>query len=294
MDAFFAASLALQADAVLLVSPPRREMYQDFPSLAMAAMERAEVVVNLVTVSHFYTDSTEKVLEAGAAILAIYGSEDDLLKLAPSDEVVGRVVRVADVLASGNQVRFRSSAGTEVKLEKGGRRPHASPGFAAERRNWFAIPSAAVSATAIEESVEGRVIIDKGDKLHKLMHSVEEPIEVLIRKGRITEINGGPEADMLRRWFDSWNDDNVRIFAHLTIGCDHRASIHGPHAEWEHALGGITFGFGSNFPKPLGGKVRAASHMDFMLQNISCEVDGKPLTVGGRLVPEIMGEGRVA
>ncbi|HEY3246908.1 MAG TPA: hypothetical protein VGK88_01280 [bacterium] len=284
VDAFFAAALALKADAVLLLSPPRREMYQEMPPLVMAAIEKAEIVVNLLTVSHFYTESTSRAIDAGAGILAIWGSEDDLIKLEPSDDVAARVFQVAGVLERGEKVTFHSPGGTNVTLSKRGRRPHASPGYAHERYNWFAIPSATASASAIEDSVEGTVVIGPGDKLHKLMHTVQEPIRVEIRKGRITSIEGGPEADLLRSWFDSWGDDNVRTFAHLTIGCDDRASIHGPHAEWEHSLGTVTFGFGSNFPKPMGGKVRAASHMDFMMQNVSCEVDGVPLLVNGRVV----------
>lgn len=283
VDAFFAAALALEADALLMVSPPRAEMYKEFPVLSMAAMEQAELVVNLLTVSHLYTMSTDRILKSGVPMLGVYGSEDDIIKLRPSDRVIKRVFAVAGALSSADLVRFRSASGTDLTMSKKGRVPHASPGYAHERGNWFAVPSAAVGATAIEESVNGRIVIDRGDKLHKLMHTVVDPIEVQIRDGSVTEVTGGPEADLLRGWFEQWDDENVKIFAHLTIGCDERASLDGPHAEWEHALGCVTFGFGSNFVKALGGKTRAKSHMDFMMADVTCELDGTLVVERGKV-----------
>ena len=284
VDAFFAAAIAVGAEVSLMISPPRMRMFSEQPSMVIDAAKRADVVIDLITVSHVYTQSTVDILSSGTRILALYHDEDDIIRLQPLEEIAGRVKQVGQMVNECKEMRFVTTAGTDLTMDTSGRAVLAN--YVSEHPgSWTTIMLASVVSTAVEESVNGRLVLAAGDKLGKLHRSVREPIHAEVREGRLEHIEGGEDARLLSEWFSSWDDPNIYIFAHMGIGCDPRASRNDDpqyFLDWESIYGSVTCAFGSNFP--LGGKTRAKSHHDLVLLDPDVYFDGKPIIKGGEFV----------
>lgn len=288
VDAFFAAAIALGAETSLIVSPPRMRMFSEQPALVVEAAKHADVVIDLITVSHVYTQSTVDILSSGARIIAVYHDEDDLVRLPPRDDIARRVKVIGEQVAACDEMRFVTAAGTDLVMETAGRNVMAN--YVSEKAGtWTTLCLAGVISTAIEESVNGRMVLGVGDKLGKLHRSVREPIFCNVESGRLMSIEGGEDAKLLSDWFASWKDPNIYVFAHMGIGCDPRASRSDDpqyFLDWESIYGGVTCAFGSNFP--LGGKTRAKSHHDLVLLDPDVYFDGKQILDKGEFVQEAL------
>ena len=88
---------------------------------------------------------------------------------------------------------------------------------------WDHWPSGFVFTGGADDSIDGKVVIASGDILlpHKLY--VQSPIELTIEQGRIVDIRGGVDADLLRDYMESFDDERAYGISHIGWGLDHRA-----------------------------------------------------------------------
>jgi leucyl aminopeptidase (aminopeptidase T) len=108
-----------------------------------------------------------------------------------------------------------------------------------------------------------------------------------MERGVITRIEGGKEADVMRNWLESRNDPTIFKLCHSSIGLNKQAGISGNMIEDERMLAAIDFGFGYQDPK-FGGTVGLSPyHMDIMLATPTVYLDGKEMSGGGKLNPDL-------
>lgn len=283
VDAFFAASLALEADAILTISPPMMKPYERRPELIVETMKRADLTVELLSQRALHSPSTKEIITAGSRILFCGAQEDDIIRLRPNREIYSKCERGAELLDKTKTIRITSKAGTDLVMNKEGRGAHAQVGYVTKPR-WENFPSALISTCPIEESVNGTLVLSPGTKLIKQNFTLSEKIRCEVTDGKLTEIEGGGiERMRIKDWFGSWNDPNVYVFAHIAIGFDPRASFESPTpVELESCEGAICCAFGSNWT--IGGKNKASSHEDFIIREASIYVDDETWVKDGNLV----------
>jgi 2,5-dihydroxypyridine 5,6-dioxygenase len=282
INAFFGAALALGADAHVLISPPL-ESLGDPPPWIIEFLKKADLVINLLTMEWGKQRSHQEVIDAGTRIAMVVETATSLLKMRPSEKVLKRVENFVKLLDKSESVKITSRAGTDIVFKKSSEPVQYLNGLLdAERKvKWTNFPNSIVSFPFVPESGNGILVVEPGDVLIHLRHVVREPIRLTIEKSRIIEIEGGYDADVLRKkWFDRWNDPDAYDLLHLSFGCDHRAEVH-PNVyapmEWESYAGGVLFGWGK------------LTHMDIMVTNTTVEVDGIQIIREGKIVhPELV------
>jgi 2,5-dihydroxypyridine 5,6-dioxygenase len=277
INAFFGAALALGADAHVLISPPL-ESLGDPPPWIIEFLKKADLVINLLTMEWGKQRSHQEVIDAGTRIAMVVETATSLLKMRPSEKVLKRVENFVKLLDKSESVKITSRAGTDIVFKKSSEPVQYLNGLLdAERKvKWTNFPNSIVSFPFVPESGNGILVVEPGDVLIHLRHVVREPIRLTIEKSRIIEIEGGYDADVLRKkWFDRWNDPDAYDLLHLSFGCDHRAEVH-PNVyapmEWESYAGGVLFGWGK------------LTHMDIMVTNTTVEVDGIQIIREGKIV----------
>jgi 2,5-dihydroxypyridine 5,6-dioxygenase len=277
INAFFGAALALGADAHVLISPPL-ESLGDPPPWIIEFLKKADLVINLLTMEWGKQRSHQEVIDAGTRIAMVVETATSLLKMRPSEKVLKRVENFVKLLDKSESVKITSRAGTDIVFKKSSEPVRYLNGLLdAERKvKWTNFPNSIVSFPFVPESGNGILVVEPGDVLIHLRHVVREPIRLTIEKSRIIEIEGGYDADVLRKkWFDRWNDPDAYDLLHLSFGCDHRAEVH-PNVyapmEWESYAGGVLFGWGK------------LTHMDIMVTNTTVEVDGIQIIREGKIV----------
>jgi leucyl aminopeptidase (aminopeptidase T) len=175
-------------------------------------------------------------------------------------------------------MRVTSAAGTDILFTN-------EPGPVAAfrmRANPDHIPimlAGQVSWTPIEASMTGRLVADGILSPPDEVGIIHQPITLDVAQGRITDIQGGHEARLLRRWLDQRADPTLLRIAHVSMGFN--PGIRTPTGrilEDERAMGDIDFGFGAWVGRP------AAGHFDFTCRQVTITADNVPLQRDGAFV----------
>ena len=82
----------------------------------------------------------------------------------------------------------------------------------------------------------------------------------------------------MRGWLESLNDEKIYRLCHFSVGLNPQAGISGNMTEDERKLAAVDFGFGRQ-PCPY--------HEDIMLATPTIYLDGKEMSGGGKLNPEM-------
>src|SRR4030095_1751124 len=112
-------------------------------------------------------------------------------------------------------------------------------------------PGAQVSIAAVEETINGIIVIDASDSVQGMVHT---PYSFIMKNGVITTVEGGQEADAMRNWLASRKDPTIDKVCHFSIGWNPQAGISGNMIEDERKLAAVDFGFGYQDPK-FGGTI---------------------------------------
>src|SRR5581483_1404087 len=179
--AFLAAAKDLGADAIQVVQPlvprePGQEPGRARPSrLIKRLMTGAGLVVDVSTAGMLYSSDQAEILASGTRILRVREPDDCLMRLFPDPAVRERSLHGGERLASARRLRV-ATAGAELRMEKGDRRVHLQYGMADRPGRWDHWPTGMVATTAIEETVEGTLVVGPASILFPIERYVAEPI----------------------------------------------------------------------------------------------------------------------
>ncbi|HQC35846.1 MAG TPA: aminopeptidase [Bacillota bacterium] len=114
---------------------------------------------------------------------------------------------------------------------------------------------------------------------------LSEPIRLTVKNGRVTDIQGGAQAQQLKSWLESFDDPNMFRLAHGCYGFNPGAKLTGDIVEDERVWGATEWGIGflSEFDAP-GSSIDAKSHMDGICLNSSVWLDGVAILENGKVV----------
>jgi leucyl aminopeptidase (aminopeptidase T) len=123
------------------------------------------------------------------------------------------------------------------------------------------------------ETINGQMVFD--GTISPPCGFLKEPITLRVEAGRVTSIEGGSQAEELRRWLDSFGDPNMYRLAHGCYGFNPGARLCGNVLEDERIWGCTEWGMGYLSPvdAPPDG-IQAKSHMDGICLNSSVWLDG--------------------
>lgn len=294
--AFLAAARDLGADACQIIQP---SVPSDFgkgrgratPSpVIIEAMKKTDFVLDVSTGGMLYSNEQNAILAAGTRILRVREPDDSLFRLLPSEEVRTRTMRGGDRLRQAKVLRLRSDSGTDLVMEKRDRPVFIQYGMADAPGRWDHWPTGLIATTAIEESVEGTLVVDPASIVFSIERYVSEPIVIRFSGGVAVSIEGGAEAVMLREYLETQNDKNCRRLGHIGWGTDRRARWHvfsargadgGGGAEARSIYGVVLLALGEN--RDLGGANGSALHVDIVLRRTTLELDGTPIAENGRI-----------
>lgn len=200
----------------------------------------------------------------------------------PCEAVVKRGHAGAELLTKGSELRYTTPAGTDLTMGIKGIKGSYEIGFLEpDKGHVFDILGGAGIYSRFEpESSNGTYVIVPGDfpapiaDRERGFPYTGDKITFKIKDGKITEIAGGTGAKLMKRWFESWNDERMYILDHMGIGTDPRMrndferypfyGVAGWDAEWIEGL--LCLGVG-NIP----------SHLDMMQRNGSAWIDGEKI-----------------
>lgn len=288
--ACLAAARTLGAEGRLVVLPAG----QPVDGAALAPAADAHLVVYMTSFTLHYRPEIRTALEAGARVLAAMQPAPVLRRLPFDPEVRRRVAAGAALLDPAREIRITSPAGTDLVMDKTGRRALAHYG-AADRPGQLDFWTAGmVQAAQLEGTLEGRLVLDTGDCCFRLGRVIAQPVTIVFARGRAVSIEGGDDASHIHDALAAGGDEAAFMAGHMAWGMDHRAEWgphlfsspdHGGGAHIEAFDGNVQIEIGSNDDVAFGGRNRSSVHLGLCVRRASLWLDGTPVIADGRFVP---------
>jgi len=257
---------------------------------ALAILKSADIVVE--TIFLLFSPELVELQRSGTRILTCIEPVDVLARLFPTQELRRRVDAAAELLTAASTLRFTNAAGTDVTYRLGVYPVQTQYGFADTPGRWDHWPSGGMLITGgADDGVDGRVVVAPGDIILPFKIYTQAPVAFTIEAGRITAIDGGVEADLVREYMANFDDPDAYGIAHIGWGLDERAKWtalatdkRGHGMELRAFSGNVLFSTGPN--QQFGGPNRTACHLDIPMRNCTLYLDDTPVIVAGDVVVE--------
>lgn len=300
----------LGAEPTVALFERRPADYYDPPAAVCEAMLHSNVNVLLASTGMLHSPANFAAMKAGIPAICMDGGmtlewmqsgavEDDMADIARRKHYVAERVFGADA----RECRVTSRFGTDFTYSVQDRifiPPLPKPDFNAykiinfdkdENRKggnlfYYLFPTGEYNVAPVEGSANGKLVIDL--TMHHLGR-LYSPIELSVKDGKVTSIEGGAEARILRDYLTAYGDDNAYMCpAEASIGVNAKAVIRGIQREDKNIMGAMHFGLGTNID--VGGSVKSKIHMDGVILEPTLFVDGNKRIDNGRFLVDIEGK----
>ncbi|MDA1372798.1 MAG: hypothetical protein O2971_18860 [Proteobacteria bacterium] len=289
-ESLLAAAVNAGADAHLIIKPRSAPGLATKPGPVLAhAFMNAKYIVSICDDGFDASPPIQEAINNGARILItkVDGVEKYVIR-GLLDVNIGAMIDNANLLAKlwdeTYQCRVTSPQGTDVSFELKPRKSVIGDGALTEDGEVEFYPGAQVSIAPVEKTINGKIVVDASDNVNGL---VLTPYVLTMANGVITDIEGGSEGNRMREWLVACNEENIYHLCHFSVGLNPEAGISGNLVEDERKVAAVDFGFGYQVTD-FGGTVGSCNyHMDVMLSTPKIFLDGKEMSGGGRLNPDM-------
>ncbi len=220
--AFVSAAQELGAISFQLTVPANSQPVET--GVILDAFKGSDLVIDLASYgTSIYRPLRTDALKAGTRILRVTEPEDVLFRMPPDPVVRDRAKRSEALVDEASVLNITSAGGTDITVSKEGRKAFGLWGIADKPGSWDHWPMGLVVVGANRSQTNGQIVLQPGDILLSMQHYVSTPVTVTVNEGVIESIDGTLDAQLLRQWFEQWNDPRAYHISHVGWGCDHRA-----------------------------------------------------------------------
>ncbi|NED16429.1 hypothetical protein [Streptomyces sp. SID9124] len=194
------------------------------------------------------------------------------------------------LLEQADEVRITSANGTDI-TGRNGDRPINLRGKPAENPGETVMLSGQISWNPLEETQDGVLVFDGALWPPDQLGLLRTPVRCTVEKGVVTKIDGeGQDAEIFRRWMESWDDPNMFRVAHWSLGFNPGVPAPtGRIVEDERVFGCVELGIGTKGAWIGGEPWVSAAHTDGSVLGPSIFLDGECIEKDGVYVhPELV------
>jgi 2,5-dihydroxypyridine 5,6-dioxygenase len=284
-EALAAAALDITPEVVTTVMPPVAVDGDEPPAIVAAALLAADVALLPVSYSISHSTATRNALRKGTRVLSLPATTPDQLVRggaeADFEAASPAVRRMGDLLTAASTAHLTSPAGTDCTFDLRGRSGNAHDCILDRPGKFSAFPNIEANISPVDGTTEGTIVFD-GSIPNLRIGPLRNPVVCTVRKGNIVKVEGGHEADMIRKVWAEMGDAAVYNIAQLAIGMNPAIPLlTGVWAQDHGAYGTVHIGIGTS--ANIGGTTKAACHFDGMMYRPTLKLDGKNVLEGGEL-----------
>jgi 2,5-dihydroxypyridine 5,6-dioxygenase len=284
-EALAAAALDITSEVVTTVMQPVAVDGDEPPAIVAAALLAADVALLPVSYSISHSTATRNALKKGTRVLSLPATTPDQLvrggAVADFEAASPAVRRMGDLLTAASTAHLTSPAGTDCTFDLRGRSGNAHDCILDRPGKFSAFPNIEANISPVDGTTEGTIVFD-GSIPNLRIGPLRNPVVCTVRKGYIAKVEGGHEADMIRKVWAEMGDAAVYNIAQLAIGMNPAIPLlTGVWAQDHGAYGTVHIGIGTS--ANIGGTTKAACHFDGMMYRPTLKLDGKSVLEGGAL-----------
>ena len=263
----------------------------------------ALMAVDMVLIFHvpLFSKWLKQVMNHGVRVQMVIDAPDDLHQLQSPPGLKEAVLHAHRLYEKTREVHVTSKAGTDLTYRCGEYPVMSQYGMADEPGRFDHWGVGLLHTFPNEGSSHGRVVIQPGDiVILPYCRYVSDRIELEVREGHITQIEGGVDAALMREWLSEGmtgpDDKDPFAVSHLGWGLNPQCrwdaiALYGDAPERARAAarsfpGNFLFSTGPNTQG--GGKRTTRGHYDVPMRGCTVALDGRVVVQDGRLVDPAM------
>jgi 2,5-dihydroxypyridine 5,6-dioxygenase len=258
---------------------------------AIEALKGVDLVVD--TIFLLFSREQLEIQAAGVRVLLCIEPIEHIRAMAPSKRLRERVEAGAEMLGRARTLRFTNEAGSDVTYQLGAYPVMTQYGYTDTPGRWDHWPSGFLFTGGSDDGVDGTVVLAPGDIILPFKSYVQTPIELTIEAGRIVNIAGALDADLLADYMRSFDDPDAYGISHIGWGMLETAQwsilAHDRRGIGMHSrsfYGNVLFSTGPN--GELGGPNETLCHVDMPMRNCTLYLDDEPIVVDGDIVVDAL------
>ncbi len=250
------------AKAIIAIMPESKLSAEDPPRVITAAAKSADVLFAFLSKSIAHTNARIEACKSGTRMISCTTITEDLLVRGPIkanfEEVYKLVSLVQKKLEKGKKLKLNTPAGTNITADITGRRSNAEM-WSREKGSYSGAPMTEVNVAPVEQSINGEIVVDASIAGIGL---VKEPVRITIKDGKAKKIEGGEEAEKLKKLLQEPNSSKAYQVAEISMGMNPKGEVRGFILEDESTYGTCHIALGNNIA--LGGRNKASTHIDMV------------------------------
>jgi leucyl aminopeptidase (aminopeptidase T) len=284
-EALAAAALEITPEVVTTFMTPRRVDGDEPPEIVAAALLTAHVALLPVSYSISHSTAVRNALQGGTRVLSLPAATPDQLVRggaeADFEAAAPTVRRVAEALTAAGTAHLTTPGGTGCTFDLRGRKGNAHDCILDRPGKFSAFPNIEANISPVDGTAHGVLVFESIPNL-RLGGVLRSPVICVVDRGNIVKVEGGAEADLIRRVWASLGDAAVYNIAQLAIGLNPAILIlTGVWAQDHGAFGTVHIGIGTS--TNLGGVTKAAAHFDGMMSRPTLRLDGRVILEDGQI-----------
>lgn len=272
---------------------------------ASDAIGRLEPVIQALAGSVFVADCTveglqhalelPRILSGGARVLVISHEHPEILERGlprAEDEAIAR--EAIRRLKAAQEMHVSSAAGTDLRIQLQGARVGGVWGFTAKPGTLSHWPGGLVLAFPAAGSVNGSLVLDRGDVNLTFKRYLQDPVRLVIENDFAVSVEGLSgqscvDAELMSGYLAAWGDAAAYAVSHVGWGLNRRA-------RWDAMLfqdkadfnGTELRAYAGNFLYSTGANEVAGrhtlGHFDLPVRGCTIALDGVAVVEQGRLL----------
>src|ERR1700724_1180709 len=292
--------LGARAYHIVVPTPPNRHPVPVRSTGASEALGRLQPVVSALGQSGFVVDctleglmhapETPDILKAGARILYVSNEHPEALeRMRPDEKLEARVRAAAKLLRGSKRMSVTSAAGTSLDVDMAGASTVGIWGWTEKPGTLAHWPGGIVVSFPKSGSVNGTLVLDRGDVNLTFKRYIEAPIRLTLAQDYVTRIDGeGADAGMMRSYLAAWGERGAYAVSHVGFGMNRNAryealAMYGRRdtngTELRAVAGNFLFSTGAN---EFAGRY-TAGHFDIPVMRTTITVDETVVVRDGAL-----------
>jgi 2,5-dihydroxypyridine 5,6-dioxygenase len=257
---------------------------------ALESLKAVGLVADLTVEGLLHAPELPEILSGGARVMMISNEHPDALeRLVPEPEMEVRVKAAVKRARAALEMRVTSAAGTDLAVNMREASTAGVWGWTDRAKTVAHWPGGLVVSFPRAGSVNGRLVLDKGDVNLTFKRYLENRVVLTIADVYVTNIEGeGTDGELMRRYFEAWDDRNAYATSHVGWGMNERARYEAlPMYDQRDTNGTEVRAFAGNFLFSTGANEFAnrftKGHFDLPVRNCTISLDGTAVVENGKL-----------
>ena len=189
---------------------------------AIEALKGADIVIDLMFL--LFSEEQLEITNSGTRMLLVMEPLEVLTRMFPNADLRRRVEVGEHLLKTSKVMHITSPHGTDVTYRLGQYPVMTEYGYTDTPGRWDHWPAGFLFTSGADDGVDGTVVLQRGDIVAlPFKKYVEDPVEFVIEQGRIQDVRGGFDADLLRDYIAGYDDEKAYGIAHIGWGCNEKA-----------------------------------------------------------------------